>query len=73
MLAISGSLVPNGDFVQARFAGEIMKSSGAGDLGELKVGWLLTGKDVHVDVDLSGSSQEVTAATRPQDLEAMLA
>jgi len=65
-------LIPERDFPRARFAAEIMRESGADELGELEIGRTLTGKAVEVEVGLSDSYQTVTASTRPRDLESML-
>ncbi len=66
------SLIPERDFAGARFAAEILRESGAGELSALEISRALAGKDVAVDVDLSDSYQTATAATRRQDLETTL-
>jgi zinc protease len=63
---------PIGTSFQARFAAEILQTSGAGALSELEIGRLLAGTDLSVDVGLTDDYQTVTAGARTQDLETML-
>ena len=66
------SVVPDVDFVHARFAGEIIGQSGAAGFSEARLRKLLAGKIVSVSVGLSERREQVDANARPEDLETML-
>ena len=66
------SLVPDADFVHARFAGEIVAMAGVGELDPRDLSNALVGKDVGVSVGLGERFGTVHANARLKDLETML-
>jgi zinc protease len=66
------SLVPDKDFVHARYAGAIVGQSGAGDFSPVALRKLLAGKVVNVWVSIDELTQSVSGSARPSDLETAL-
>src|SRR5262249_32085011 len=66
------SLVPDTDYVHARFADEIVGQSGADELSERAIRKLLAGKSVSVSIALNELGERFSAAARPEDLETAL-
>ncbi|TMQ04255.1 MAG: insulinase family protein [Deltaproteobacteria bacterium] len=66
------SLVPDRDFVHARFAGEIMNASGAGELDAVALRKALAGKVAGANVLLGELGEQVQGSARPADLETAL-
>jgi zinc protease len=66
------SLVPDKDFVHARFASEIATASGAGELDATALRKLLAGKVVTVNVAVGELGESLVGSTRPADLETAL-
>jgi zinc protease len=66
------SLVPDKDFVHARFASEIVAASGAGELDAVALRKQLSGKVVNVNVGLGELGEQVFGSARPGDLETAL-
>jgi zinc protease len=63
------SLVPDKEYVHARFADEIVGQSGAAELSERGIRKLLAGKSLSVRVRLDELAEDVTVTARPEDLE----
>jgi zinc protease len=66
------SLVPDKDFVHARFATEIATASGAGELDAIALRKLLAGKVVNVAVFVNELGENMFGSARPADLETAL-
>jgi zinc protease len=66
------SLVPDKDYLHARFASEIVAAAGAGELDVVALRKLLSGKVVNVGVILGELGESVFGAARPADLETAL-
>jgi zinc protease len=66
------SLVPDKDFVHARFASEIASASGAGELDAIALRKLLAGKLVNAGVFVAELGESVTGSARSADLETAL-
>ena len=66
------SLVPDKDFVHARFAAEIVGASGAGELALAALRKALAGKVANVAVGLGELGEHVFGSARPADLETAL-
>jgi len=66
------SLVPDKDFVHARFAAEIAAASGAGELDVVALRKVLAGKVVNVNVAVSELGENMFGSARPADLETAL-
>jgi zinc protease len=66
------SLVPDKDYVHARFASEIAAVSGAGELDAVALRKQLAGKVVSVNVDVGELGEHVFGSARPGDLETAL-
>ncbi|HLK90940.1 MAG TPA: insulinase family protein [Polyangia bacterium] len=66
------SVVGDGDFPSARFAGEIVDQSGAGDFTQRDLYMLLGGRQLSVSLGLDELECTVTAEARPDNLETML-
>jgi zinc protease len=63
------SLVPDKDYVHARFADSIVGASGVADLDPITLRKVLAGKVAQVSVGLGDLTQYVDGQTRPADLE----
>ena len=66
------SLVPDKDFVHARFASEIVAAAGAGELDTVALRKQLAGKVVNVSVALGELGEAAFGSARPADLETAL-
>jgi zinc protease len=66
------SLVSDKDYVHARYAGEIVAASGAGDLDPVALRKVLAGKVVNVRTAFDELTESVTGSARPADLETAL-
>lgn len=66
------SRVPEKDFVHARFAAEIVSSSGVGDFDAVALRKVLAGKEARASVGIGELSQSVSGSARPADLETAL-
>jgi zinc protease len=66
------SLVPDKDFVHARFASEIAAVSGAGELDAVALRKMLAGKVVSATVFVGELGENVSGSARPADLETAL-
>jgi zinc protease len=66
------SLVPDKDFVHARFASEIASASGAGELDAIALRKLLAGKLANVNVFVGELGENLFGSARPADLETAL-
>jgi zinc protease len=66
------SLVPDKDFVQARFADDVTSASGAGEFDATTLRKALAGKVVNAGVALGELSMTAFGNTRPADLETTL-
>jgi len=66
------SIVPDKDYVHARFADEIVGQSGAGELSERGIRKLLAGKSVSVRVRLDELAEDIAMTARPEDLESAM-
>jgi zinc protease len=66
------SLVPDKDYVHARFASEIANASGAGELDAIALRKQLAGKVASASVLLGERSEQVGGSARPADLETAL-
>ena len=66
------SLVPDKDFVQARFADEIVAAGGAGDFDAVTLRKMLAGKVASASVNLGELATTAFGQARPADLETML-
>ncbi|HEX7843595.1 MAG TPA: insulinase family protein, partial [Kofleriaceae bacterium] len=67
------SLVPDKDYVHARFASEIANASGAGDLDAVALRKQLAGKVASASVFLGELGEQVGGSARPEDLQTALA
>jgi len=66
------SLIKDADWVNARYATQIVSNAGAGDFDAIALKKALAGKVVNVSMWLAERSQSVNAWTRPADLETAL-
>ncbi|MDB4956596.1 MAG: peptidase domain protein [Myxococcales bacterium] len=66
------SLISDKDFVHARFAGDIVGASGAGDFDPIALRKVLAGKVVNVSTAFEELTQSVEGSARPADLESAL-
>jgi zinc protease len=66
------SLVPDKDYVHARFASEIVSASGAGELDRVALRKALAGKVANVFVGLGELGEQAFGSARPADLEVAL-
>ncbi|MBA3460811.1 MAG: insulinase family protein [Deltaproteobacteria bacterium] len=66
------SLVSDKDFVHARFAAEIVSSSGVGEFDATALRKVLAGKEARASVGISELSQSVSGSARPADIETAL-
>jgi zinc protease len=66
------SLVPDKDYVNARYADDIVSASGVGDFDSAGLRKVLAGKVVNVYTSLNEMTQDVSGSARPQDLETAL-
>ena len=66
------SLVADKDFVNARFAADIVSSSGVGDFDSTALRKVLAGKEARAGVGIGELSESVNGSARPADLETAL-
>ncbi len=66
------SLVPDRDFIQARFADDVVGASGVGDFDPIALRKVLAGKTVRVNVSLGDRAERFHLGTTPADLETAL-
>lgn len=66
------SLVADKDFVHARFAAEIVSSSGVGDFDAVALRKVLAGKEARASVGIGELSESVSGSARPADIETAL-
>ncbi|MBL0220181.1 MAG: insulinase family protein [Myxococcales bacterium] len=66
------SLVSAKDFVHARFAADIVSSSGVGEFDATTLRKVLAGKEARASVGINELSESVSGSARPADLETAL-
>lgn len=66
------SRIADKDFVQARFAADIVSASGVGEFDSTALTKVLAGKQAHAGVGISELSEAVYGGARPADLETAL-
>jgi zinc protease len=66
------SLLSDADYAQARFAGAIMDTVGAGELSERQLRQVLAGKEVSLNLRLTELGQAMSLNSTPDDLETAL-
>ncbi len=66
------SLVSDNEFVHARFAADIVSSSGVGDFDATALRKVLAGKDARASVGITELSESINGGGRPADLETAL-
>lgn len=66
------SLASDKDFRSASFAGSIVGASGIGDVSEIKLGKMLSGKNLSVSPYISETTQGIRGSAAPKDLETAL-
>jgi zinc protease len=66
------SLASDADFPSANFAAGIIGASGVGDINQIKLDKLLSGKNINMSPYISETTQGISGSSTPRDLETAL-